>query len=258
MQVKDIMVEPPTIDKSDTTSHALDVMEKKNTRRLLVTHDDKIMGILTMRNLTEELGTRKKGNKPASSLHVATAVSDGYIKVLSDTDIKDAVTLMKNKGKVIVVMDNDDILGWITPEVILKNYYFDGYAGEIMQKNPLKANPGERVIHIRHQMLENDIGRVPIVEDGKIVGIVTEKDIAKSMRAFRDLVSDNKQDSRIRNLIIEDIMTRGVKTVYTNTPTSDVVRMMIEENIGGVPVINLEDELVGIITRRNIIEGLAD
>ncbi|ADI72952.1 CBS domain containing membrane protein [Methanohalobium evestigatum Z-7303] len=258
MQVKEIMVEPPTIDKSDTTSHALDVMEKKNTRRLLVTHDDKIMGVLTMRSLNEELGTRKKGNKPASSLHVATAVSDDYSKVLPDTDIKDAITLMKNKGKVIVVTDNDDIYGWVTPEELLKNNHFDGYAGEIMQKDPLKANPSDRVIHIRHQMLENNIGRVPVVEDEKIVGIVTEKDIAKSMRAFRDLVAGNKQDTRIRNLIIEDIMTRGAKTVYTNTPTSDVVNMMIEDNIGGVPVLNLEDELVGIITRRNIIESMAD
>ncbi|MDD4496972.1 MAG: CBS domain-containing protein, partial [Methanosarcinaceae archaeon] len=82
MQVKDIMVQPQKIDKSDTISHALDLMEKKNTKRLMVVHNDTLLGVLTMRSLTKELGTRKKLSKPASSLHVATAVSDNYTKVL--------------------------------------------------------------------------------------------------------------------------------------------------------------------------------
>lgn len=59
MQVKEVMVEPSTIDKADTVSYALDMMEKKKSRRLLVTHNSEIVGILTMRNLTKELGTRK-------------------------------------------------------------------------------------------------------------------------------------------------------------------------------------------------------
>ncbi len=80
MQVKDIMVQPYRIDKSDTISHALDLMEKKNTKRLLVVHSDQVLGVLTMRSLTEQLGTRKKQSKPASALHVATAVSDNFLE----------------------------------------------------------------------------------------------------------------------------------------------------------------------------------
>jgi CBS domain-containing protein len=107
MEVKDIMTEPTSIDKSDTLSHALDVMEKKGTRRLLVKHDGKLLGVLTMRSITEELGTRKKGNKPASSLHVATAISENFVKVLPDTKVRDAITLMAKNGGLIIVMEND-------------------------------------------------------------------------------------------------------------------------------------------------------
>ena len=60
MQVKDIMVQPYKISKSDTISHALDLMEKKDTKRLLVVNGDQVLGVLTMRSLTEQLGTRKK------------------------------------------------------------------------------------------------------------------------------------------------------------------------------------------------------
>lgn len=256
MEVKDIMATPLVIDKSGTISHALDIMDKKGARRLLVKHDDKVFGVLTMRNLTRELGTRKKGSKPASSLHVSTATSDNYTKVLPDTKVTDAIALLVNNGGVIIVMENDEVLGWVTPTEILENSDFDGFAGEIMQKNPIVAGSAERVSHVRRLMLDNNIGRVPIIEGDKLIGIVTEKDIAKAMRSFRDLVDANKQESRIKNLIVEDIIKMGVKTVYTNTPTKDAVKIMLEENFGGVPVVNLEEKMVGIITRRSVIRGM--
>ena len=170
MQIKDIMVQPQTIDKADTISHALDVMDKMNTRRLLVKHGGNVMGVLTMRNLTKELGTRKKGAKPASSLHVATAVSDNYVKVLPDTKVNDAVTLIKKNNGVIMVSENDEIVGWVTPKELLKSNHFGGYAAEIMQKDPIVASPGDRVSHIRHLILDNNIGRLPVLENGKLVG----------------------------------------------------------------------------------------
>jgi CBS domain-containing protein len=257
MEVKDIMTEPVNIDKSATISHALDIMEKKGVRRLLVTHDEKIVGVLTMRNLTRELGTRKKGSLPASALHVATAVSDNYVKVLPDTKVTDVVTLMARNGGVIIVVENEKVLGWVTPTELLMNNDLKGYVAEVMQKNPIVASPADRVIHVRRLMLDNNIGRVPVVEDDKLVGIITEKDIAKAMRSFRDIVDGSKQDARIKNLIVEDIMKMGVKTVYTNTPIKDVAKLMLDENIGGVPVVNLEEQMVGLVTRRNIVSVLA-
>ncbi|MDD3043230.1 MAG: CBS domain-containing protein [Methanosarcinaceae archaeon] len=258
MQVKDIMVQPQKIDKSDTISHALDLMEKKNTKRLMVVHNDTLLGVLTMRSLTKELGTRKKLSKPASSLHVATAVSDNYTKVLPDTDVSDALTLMKKKGGVIIISNNGDILGWITPQELLQASNLNGFAGEIMQKNPITISSSDRVSHARHLLLDNDIGRLPVIENNKLAGIIAEDDIAFAMRSFRDLVAGNQQDSRIKNLLVADIMTRSVVSVYTNTPLEEVVRTMLENDLGGVPVLNLEEEMVGFLTRRNIINSIAE
>ncbi|WP_255336476.1 CBS domain-containing protein [Methanosarcina sp. KYL-1] len=258
MQVKDIMVQPHKIDKSDTISHALDLMEKKDTKRLLVVHDDQMLGVLTMRSLTEQLGTRKKLSKPASSLHVATAVSDNFVKVLPDTDIKDALTLMKKKGGVIIVSNNGGALGWVTPKELMETNHFTGFTGEIMERSPITVSPSDRVSHARRLILDNNVGRLPVIENGKLVGIVAEEDIASAMRAFRDLVADNQQDSRIKNLLVGDIMTRSVISVRTNTPISEAVKTMLEHDVGGVPVLNLEDELVGFLARRNIINTLAE
>ena len=121
-------------------------------------------------------------------------------------------------------------------------------------KEPISISPGDRVSHARRIMLDNDIGRLPVVENGDIVGIITERDVAKAMMNFRDLVPDNQQDVRIRNLIVGDIMTHNVKSVRTNTPITEVISILLKENIGGVPVLNLRDEMVGVISRREIIK----
>ena len=258
MQVKDIMVQPYRIDKSDTISHALDLMEKKNTKRLLVVHGDQVLGVLTMRSLTEQLGTRKKLSKPASSLHVATAVSDNFVKVLPDTNTRDALTLMKKKGGVIIVTDNGNALGWVTPLEFMKINHFTGFVGEVMEKSPIIISPSERVSHARRLLLDKNVGRLPVIENGKLVGIIAEDDIAFAMRSFRDLVADNQQDSRIKNLLVGDIMTRSVVSVYTNTPLAEAVQTMIERDFGGVPVLNLEEELAGFLARRNIINTIKE
>ncbi|MFY9200859.1 MAG: CBS domain-containing protein [Methanosarcina flavescens] len=258
MQVKDIMVQPYKISKSDTISHALDLMEKKDTKRLLVVNGDQVLGVLTMRSLTEQLGTRKKLSKPASSLHVATAVSDNFVKVLPDTDIRDALTLMKKKSGVIIVTDNGNALGWVTPQEFMKINHFAGFVGEVMEKNPIVVSPSDRVSHARRLILDKNVGRLPVIENGKLVGIIAEDDIAFAMRSFRDLVADNQQDSRIRNLLVGDIMTRSVVSVYTNTPLAEAVQIMIEHDVGGVPVLNLEEELVGFLARRNIINTIEE
>lgn len=258
MKVKDIMSEPVSVHKSDKLSHAMDLMDKHDTRRLLVTNGSELQGVITMRSIARKLGTWKTSNLPASSLHVAAATTDLFAKVFPDTGIEDAIALMDRKGGILVVTDNGNILGWVTPHEILKSAKgVKGYAAEIM-KEPISVSPGDRVAHARRIMLDNDIGRVPVVENSDIAGIITERDVAKAMMNFRNLVPDNQQDGRIRNLIVRDIMTKGVKSVRTNTPISEVVSLMLDENIGGVPVLNLKDELVGVISRRGIIKHLAE
>jgi CBS domain-containing protein len=257
MSVKNIMSEPITVHKSDTISHAMDLMDKHDTRRLLVINGSELMGLITMRNIANKLGTWKTSNLPASSLHVAAATSSLFTSVLPDMSFDDAIGLLDRKSGVLVVMDSNKVKGWVTPNEILKNVKgVKGYAAEIM-KEPITVSPSDRVSHARRIMLDKDIGRLPIVENNDIVGIITEKDVAKAMMNFRALVPDNQQDERIRNLIVGDIMTRNVISVRTNTPIMEVISVLLKENIGGVPVLNLKDELVGIISRRGIISHLA-
>jgi len=256
MQVKEIMTEPVTIDKSEKIGHALDKMEKHDLRRLLVTNKDKLGGIITTRQIARVLGTRKRLGMPASSLHVASATLEAVITVLPDMSIDDAVTLLP-KTSVLVVMEGDEIQGWVRPREILNVTKFNGNASDAMRP-PLTVSPDDRLVHARRMMLDRDIGRLPVVDCARLVGIITERDIAKALRAFRDLnETSSKQYARIYKLLVSDVMTRDVKYVRLDTPLDEVNNIILAENRGGLPVLNDKDELVGMITRRSLIDYLA-
>lgn len=256
MQVKDIMSEPISIDKSERLGHALDLMEKNDLRRLLVTNKDKLGGIITTRQIARVLGARKSLGMPASSLHVASAAMDSLIKVLPDMQVEDAMALMQ-KTSVLVVMDGDKVMGWIRPREVLSAVKVSGTASDAM-RFPLTVNPNDRLVHARRMMLDRDVGRLPVVEGGRLVGIISERDVAKSMRAFRDLNDTaSKQYARIYNILVSDVMTHDVQYVYVDTPLDEVKKIILEEDRGGLPVLNRRDEVVGMITRRSILDYLA-
>jgi CBS domain-containing protein len=96
-----------------------------------------------------------------------------------------------------------------------------------------------------------------VVEAGRLVGIITERDVAKSLRAFRDLNNTaSKQYARIYNLLVSDVMTHDVLYVYTDTPLEEVKKIILTENRGGLPVLNRKEEVVGMITRRSLLDYL--
>jgi CBS domain-containing protein len=254
MLVKEIMSTPVTIDKADRITHALDVMEKHDLRRLLVTNDGKLSGTITMRQIARVLGTRQRLGLPASSLHVASATTDAVIKVDLEMKVEDAVLLLQ-KTSVLVVIEEEKILGWVRPKDMLKALRMTGLAADAM-RTPLTATPSDRLIHVRRVMLDRDVGRLPVMENDKLVGIISERDVAKSLRAFKELVPSNQQESRIKNLLVSDVMSQGVKSIRIDTPLEEARQKMLEEDLGGMPVLNQNNELVGMLTRRCFFDHL--
>jgi CBS domain-containing protein len=250
LRVKDIMAEAFSVDKSAALSYAMDMMRRHGVKYLLVTKDNSLVGALTQRAIARALGSRRKSNLPASALHVATVIEDNFAVISPGDDVGSAVRLLRTVD--ILAVCNGKLVGWITPKEVLPVLKPDGCAGDIM-KEPIITSPSERVAHVWRRMLDEDIGRMPVIENSQLVGIITESDIARAMEAFRHLVPGHQQDSRIRNLVVGDVMSVNVKFVLTNTPVSEVIGLMLKEDICGVPVLNDRDELVGIITRRDVI-----
>jgi CBS domain-containing protein len=113
----------------------------------------------------------------------------------------------------------------------------------------------ERLSHLQALMAEHNISRFVVTEGEKISGIVTETDLAVSLRKFREKIENRHQDFRFHNIIVRTIMTSPLFTIDRKTKMSDIVSMMLKKNISSIPVVD-KGKLVGIITRRSLVNAL--
>ncbi|MGZ4919856.1 MAG: CBS domain-containing protein [Halobacteriota archaeon] len=249
----DIASSPYTVDKSDRISYALECMEKHKVNQLFVTSDNELVGVITKQGIASTLGRSDDVAKPASSLHVARAMDEALITISRTLPIGEVSDLMKH-SEVLAVVD-DQLSGWITFEEIVKASRPSGFAGEIMDP-PVTCSPYDRVVHIRRRMIDESIWWMMVVDDNQLIGVITENDIARAMSQFRDVVKQQYQDARVRRLVIDDIMVTDMTSVRTNTPCAEVVDTMLKNDVEGVPVLDLTDAMVGMITKGTILKNL--
>jgi CBS domain-containing protein len=113
----------------------------------------------------------------------------------------------------------------------------------------------ERLSHLQNQMAEHNVSRFVVTDNGKIAGIVTETDLAVSLRKFREKIEDRHQDFRFHNLFVRAVMTTPIVTVGKDTGTAEVVDLMLEKNISSIPVTD-KGRVVGLVTRRSLVGSL--
>jgi len=257
VRASDILSQPYTIEKSDRISHALEVMEKNNVNHLLVTNEGELEGLLTKQGIARTVGERASDYmvRPSSSLHVAKAMDENLITISGETPIGEVCRLMSDIEVEVLAVVNGQLTGWITFDEVVKTCKPSGYAGTIMEA-PITCSPYDRVVHVRRRMIDENAWWMMAVDDDKLAGVVTESDIAKALSKFRDLVKEKYQDARVRKIIVDDVMTADVISVWTNTPCEEVVAIMLEKDVEGVPVLDLNDTLVGMITKNTILKNL--
>jgi predicted transcriptional regulator len=228
-------------------------MEKNKVNHLLVMNDGEVVGILTKQGIARTLGAVDDVIKPASSLHVTKAMDETFTVISGALPIGDVNHLLESSG--VLVVANGQPVRWITFNEIVKVSRPGGLAGEIMDP-PLTCSHVDRVAHIRRRMIDENAWWMAVVEDDKLVGIITENDIAKAMSQFRDDVRSQYQDSRVRKLLVSDIMVADVVFARTNTPCVDVVDLMLKHDVEGVPILDLNDTMVGVITQSTVLRKL--
>lgn len=104
----------------------------------------------------------------------------------------------------------------------------------------------------RRRLRERHIRRMPVVDAaGRLVGIVTEGDINSVSDSHVTDVRDYDLYHRVSDLPIHDVMTREVLTVTPDTPILEVARLLLENRIGGVPVM-ADGQVVGVITESDL------
>lgn len=241
------------IHKDRKLSDALDLMEKHRISRLLVVNGDELVGIITERDILETLGSSKHTNLTTSRLHVTSAMSKDLITISQDADVREAVKLMlENNIKSLPVVEQGEIKGIVTITDLLKPLTkSDVPVKEIMNTPVITVSPRDRAVYARKLMLDNGISRLVVVEDFRVVGILTLRQLAKAFATFKKL-AETKQSSRVRNMLVEDVMTQNVVTISVDSTAGEAAGIMLDRGFSGLPVMN-QESLAGIVTKKDLI-----
>jgi acetoin utilization protein AcuB len=126
--------------------------------------------------------------------------------------------------------------------------------GERMRRNPVTVTEDVGIGEALRIMKDNKVRRLPVLNrHGKLVGIVSEKDLLQASPSQATTLSIFELNYLLSKLTVKKVMTSPVITVDEQTPLEEAARIMVDNRIGGLPVVE-GDELVGIITETDLFK----
>ncbi|RBQ22266.1 Inosine-5'-monophosphate dehydrogenase [Candidatus Methanobinarius endosymbioticus] len=269
MQIKNLMSEElVTIDKDQNVCDALRLMKKHKISRIPVintneNHEKELVGIISEKDIATKLGSSKYGNLAPSHFHISTVMVKEVITAEKSMDIAEAAQLIleKNIGALTVISEGD-LVGIITKsdfiDICKGKAYEKILAEEIMSSEIISVSSQDRLVHAIRVIKDSNIGRLLINENNELVGILTSKDIARAFTSFRKHVPDKHQRTQVKNIFVEDVMSFNVKKLSSNSTVSDVANDMLETGYNGYPLINDDDQVVGIVTQSDLLGLIVD
>ena len=117
--------------------------------------------------------------------------------------------------------------------------------GYWMKMNPVTAHPDHTLARVQEHMREGKFRSMPVVKAGRLVGIVTDRDV-------------RQRSGNLESVAVEAAMTREVLSVTPRTCVWDAARLLSERKIGGTPVLDEYGALVGIITTTDLLRAFSE
>lgn len=127
------------------------------------------------------------------------------------------------------------------------------FVGERMSKPVITIAPDLPITEALSLMKKEHIRRTPVVKDGKLVGIVSDKDLLNASPSPVTTLSIWEMNYLLSKITVAEVMTKNVMTIGEDTPIEQAARIMADNKIGGLPVLR-DGHVVGIITETDLFK----
>jgi acetoin utilization protein AcuB len=125
--------------------------------------------------------------------------------------------------------------------------------GERMSHPVITMRADMPIIDALNMMKREHVRRTPILKDGKLVGIISEKDLLNATPSAATTLSVWEMNYLLSKITVSEVMTQNVLTVTEDTPIEEAARIMADNKVGGLPVLR-GDEIVGIISETDLFK----
>jgi CBS domain-containing protein len=257
MKVKEIMTTKIiTVDKDDSLKRVLDLMQKYDITKIPVTEAKKFFGLVTDNVIAYKLGSIRKRGVTASRLHASSVTEKQVLVISPEEEVKNILKTVGEPGPTMLpVVEKEKLVGVVTKADLLRLVTNKNQLHSLMQKKVYSVNLDDRVVHARRVMITNNIARLPVLEDKKLVGIISDVEIALAFASLKKSFSLGKQKHHLDELLVKDIMRSPVVWSSPSMSIQDAAQLMLKQNIGALPLME-NDKLVGMVTRTDLLKTI--
>ena len=128
----------------------------------------------------------------------------------------------------------------------------EGIAREIMMGSPVTLKPEDSLDLANDVIALGRIRHIPVVDDGKLVGMITERDLIGAAASKIFGLKQASKSALLKTVMIKDVMKKRVITVAPDTPIKDAVHLMADKKIGCVPVVS-DGVVIGLVTTTDVL-----
>lgn len=132
------------------------------------------------------------------------------------------------------------------------------FVADRMTANPVAITPATAVTTAKELMQGHDFRRLPVVEKEKLVGWVTDNDLRQVAPSSATTLSVYEVNYLLAKLKIGDVMKKDLITVQVDAPIEEAALLMLHHKIGGLPVLDDKERLVGVITETDLFKAFLD
>lgn len=123
-----------------------------------------------------------------------------------------------------------------------------------MQRRPVTVSPQDTLRGAWQIIRERRVRHLPVVERGRLVGIVTDRDLRQALPSRAVGLEMHEAPHLAEKIRIWEVMARAVVTISREAPIEEATRLLLKYRIGGLPVMKGET-LVGIITKTDLLRA---
>lgn len=258
LKVRDVMTEDIIhVSKDTSLEHIMYLMEKYSITKIPVLENGKLIGVVTDGEIVEKLGSLRTREISPARLHASSVMVREFETVTPDTPLKDILKTVGQPGLTMLpVIENDKLVGVVTKADLLYLVEDERPVKEIMTRNVMAVAPEDRVIHARRLMIDNNVARLPVLEEGRVQGIIAEMDIARALANLKRSIPYRHQKHQLEELLVKDAMKTPAIVGYPDMSIKDAAKKMDEENVGCLPIVVENNKIEGIVTRTDVIRTL--
>jgi predicted transcriptional regulator len=258
-----------TVETESSIHDALLQIQTNFIKRVVVTKDDKPVGVVTERDINKFL-EQDKTAKALNEIPIKYVMKKNVIALQDTVDdklIQSAARMTTFKiGSVILVDTKGNLSGIITKTDITKAYSII-HAGkykvkDYMTRKLITCRKTDSLKFVLNMMNKNDISRIIVTNNyGQPLGIIT----TNTFLTHSDYFSDGHTRSRdyllplkSKKLHVGDLLEDKLVTVQDEEDLAKAANLMIKNKISGIPVLDQDKNLVGVIDKSDIVRAFND